>query len=117
MLDKKLTELHTEASSQIIKTKNADLESKAFLESKVAQIEKDYISKIKHENILTGQLLDLKSSHSREIRELEERLETNYNLRVKDIVNRVKNECKNELQELKGIYIIQKSLIQLQMKK
>lgn len=97
-----MSELHTEASSQIIKSKNADLELKAQLESKVSQIEKDYISITKHENVLTTELLDLKATHAREMRNLEERLERENNIKTKESQSKLKNEYEGEIRELKG---------------
>ena len=68
----------------------------------MTQIEKDYISKTKHENILTNELLDLKAIHAREVRNLEERLEYEYSQRTKESINRIRNEYEGELRDLKG---------------
>ena len=105
VLDRKLSELHNEASTQISKSKNADIETKAQLESRVAHIEKDYISKTKHENILTNEILDLRANHAREMRELEERIESEYSQRTRELVAKAKAEFDNDLQEIKGICI------------
>jgi hypothetical protein len=40
------------------------MEIKAQLEGRLAQIEKDYILKTKHENILTTEILDLKTKYA-----------------------------------------------------
>ncbi len=103
VLDRKLSELHNEASIQISKSKNADIETKAQLEGKVAQIEKDYISKTKHENILANEILDLKAMHAKELRDLEERMENDYNNRIRDVLGKSQRGFESDLREVKGI--------------
>lgn len=102
LIDRKLTELQNEASIQISKSKNADADMKAQLEGRVAQLEKDYISRTKHENILTNEILNLRANHTREMRELEEKLQTEYNQRIKELVGKTKDEYENDLREVKG---------------
>ena len=72
------------------------------MESRIVQIEKDYISKTKHEHILTTELLDQRAHHAHEIRELEERLEKEYSHRLKEVVGRTKHEYESDLSHVKG---------------
>jgi hypothetical protein len=102
LLDKRLTEIQNEANSQISKTKTIDMEIKAQLESRIAQIEKDYILKTKHENILTTEILDLKTRHAQEMKDLEDRYEKDYSQKLKDITEKNKLEYEAIINTLKG---------------
>jgi hypothetical protein len=101
LLDRRLNEIQNEAQSQIHKSKSIDMEIKAQLESRITQIEKDYILKTKHDNILTTEILDLKTRHAQEMKEFEDRNEREYSLKLKEITDKNKFEYESIISALK----------------
>ena len=87
---------------QLHKTKTFDLELRAEMENKINQIEKDYILKAKHENILNTEILDLKTRHAQEMKELESKISTEYAKKIRDIAEKNRFEYESTVESLKG---------------
>lgn len=105
MLDQKFADLQSEASIQINQSRTFDLELKTVLENKIAQMEKDYISLSKHENILSTKIMEVKLIHTKEKKEIEEKYEKEIHSRVKQLVEKSTRELEAALASMKSISI------------
>ena len=76
---------------------------KSQLENRLNQIEKDYILKTKHENIITAEVLDLKTKNLQAIKEIEEKYEQQISEKIKDITNKKNIENENVITTVKSI--------------
>ena len=79
-----------------------DLEIRTQLESKVTQMERDFIPKSKHESILTNELMELRTKHAQAMKELEEKYEQEIQSRNKETVEKKKVEYEALLSTLKS---------------
>lgn len=102
LLNKRVSELQNEAQFLNFGPRPIDIEAKNQLENRINQIEKDYILKMKHENILNTELLDLKNKHAQELKELEEKYERDFGERVQGVAEKNRFEFESTIVELKG---------------
>lgn len=105
LLDKKLSELQNETSAQMNKSRTVELEVRAQLESRLTQMEQDYISKSKHENILTAEIMELKVKHAQDIKDLEEKYEQEIYIRTKELADKKRVEYEALLSSVKSTNI------------
>lgn len=106
LLDRKLFELQSEASSHIAKNRTVDMELKTHLETKIAQLESDYILKSTHEALLVQESTRLKQAHQRELHELLERQEKEMEERSRDLAERRNYEMDHKQEGLKSELLI-----------
>lgn len=85
MLEERIKEFQNEHDSHLSRQKALDFELKKLMDEKMIQIEKDYISLAKHENILQEECLKMRIKHLQEIREIEEKCNKELISRIKDI--------------------------------
>jgi len=102
LLNKKVAELQNETHFSNYGPRPIDIEAKNQLENRLNQIEKDYILKTKHENILNTELLDLKTKHAQELKELEEKYGRDLGERVQGVAEKNRFEFESTIVELKG---------------
>lgn len=100
-----MSELQTDSDFLLYRPRAVDIEAKNQLEERINQIEKDYILKTKHENILNTQLLELKTQHAQELKSLQDKYENSFGERVKGIAEKNRFEFENSIEGLKGIYL------------
>jgi hypothetical protein len=98
-------DIQSEATSEISKSRAADLETKSQLEIRLQQLDKDYILKNKHENILTTEILNLKTLHAQEMKEVEESYEKQISAKIKEVSDKLRNEYEAIIATIKGKYI------------
>lgn len=116
LLDKKLNELQNETSAQMNKSRTVELEVRAQLESRLTQMEQDYISKSKHENILTTEIMELKVKHAQDIKDLEEKYEQEIYIRTKELADKKRVEYETLLSSVKSTNIRNNFFLILTMK-
>ncbi len=78
------------------------MELKSHLETKIAQLESDYILKSTHEALLVQEATRLKQAHQRELHEILERQEKEMEERSRDIVERRNFELDHRQEALKS---------------
>lgn len=91
-----------DAGFQLNPPRSIDAEVRSQLENRIAQIEKDYILKTKHENILSTEIMELKAKHAQEISSLEERHERDLSERVREVKEKTMLEYKGNNDVLNG---------------
>ena len=103
-LEAKNSEAMNYASNSSSFKKSYEMESKAKLESSLtAQIDRDYILKSKHENILAVETLELQSKHVKEIQKLTEEFEREQKRKMKSVQESAENENSNAIKIIKGM--------------
>src|SRR3712207_4161971 len=89
LLENKLIDAYNNTKGSASKGKGLDKETRLQLESRLAEIERDYMLKTKHENILEMEVWNLKAAHEKEIQSLRDNFE-------QEIAERVKETHENE---------------------
>lgn len=104
LLDRRGSDSQSETTANVLNksARSFDVDLRTTLENRISQMEKEYISKTKHENILAEKLMELKATHSQSIRELEEKYEQEIQTRVKQIADQGKIEHEAALNSLKS---------------
>jgi len=105
LINKKMSELQTDSDFLLYRPRAVDIEAKNQLEERINQIEKDYILKTKHENILNTQILELKTQHAQELKNLQDKYENSFGERVKGIAEKNRFEFENSIEGLKGNFL------------
>ena len=102
LLEKRTSELHSESTLNVSKSRTYEFELRTHLENRIAQMEKDYISRAKHENILAAETMELKAAHAQGMKELEEKYEQEIQIRAKHLADKSKYELELALNSLKS---------------
>jgi len=102
MIQRKLNQVHEDASMEVSRIKSMERESKTQLENRLTRFEKEYILKANHESILASEMLNLRTKHLHEVKELEEKVEKEYAEKLKGIVQNNKQEYETVIANLKG---------------
>jgi len=103
VIQRKLKEVHEDASLEVSRIKSMERESRSQLENRVTRFEKEYILKANHESILASEMLDMRTKHLHEVKDLEEKFEREYAEKLKSIIQNNKSEYETNIASLKGI--------------
>ena len=85
MLEERIKEFQSDHSTHLSKQKALDYELKRIMDERILQIEKEYISISKHENILHEETSKLRIKQLQEIRDVEENCNKEILTRIKDL--------------------------------
>lgn len=97
-----MIELQNESEFMNFRPRPIDMEAHIQLENRINQIERDYILKTKHENILNTEILDLKTKHAKELKDLEEKYLADLGERVKIVAEKNRFEFESTIEILKS---------------
>ena len=86
------------------KGRGIDSETRLQFEGRLSQLERDYILKTKHENILSLELWNLQTSHKQEIQALKENFDQEMERKVKAIQENEFYKNDDILREMTGSY-------------
>lgn len=101
-MQKKLKEAQEEAEEEIARIKSIENEVRGQLDTKVSKFEKEYIPRATHESILAAEVLDLRTKNMNSIKELEEKYERDYAAKLKETIERNKQEYETRLTTLRS---------------
>ena len=104
LIQKKVKDAQNESKEEISQIRVIEKETRAQLEAKVARYEKDYMLKATHESTLAAEVLNLKTSHLQDLKELEDKFERDYTLKLKEISEKSRMEYENNITTLKSKY-------------
>lgn len=102
LIQKKIREAREDADNEIARIKSMERETRNQFDSRVSTFEKDYISKANHESILSSETLNLRTKHINELKNIEERFEKEYALKLKDVAQMNKQEYEASISTLKS---------------
>jgi len=102
LIQKKIREAREDADNEITRIKSMERETRNQFDSRVSTFEKDYISKANHESILSSETLNLRTKHINELKNIEERFEKEYALKLKDVAQMNKQEYEASISTLKS---------------
>jgi len=100
----KLAEAEQMATDMTSKTISIEVEDR--VQSRLEQIERDYIPKIKHENILEIETWNLKNMHNKEIQALYQEFQRELDRKTRNIQESEQDEYSMIIDELQSIYFI-----------
>ena len=102
LLDNKLYEIQSDAQSQINKTKMDHGEMKSILDSKMAQIEKNYILANRHEEIVDEERKKMKDKFIHQMEELRDEYEKQIHQSVVNIESQKEKEIELMIKNFKN---------------
>jgi len=100
----KLAEAEQMATDMTSKTISIEVEDR--VQSRLEQIERDYIPKIKHENILEIETWNLKNMHNKKIQALYQEFQRELDRKTRNIQESEQDEYSMIIDELQSIYFI-----------
>ena len=106
LIQKKIREAREDADNEIARIKSMERETRNQFDSRVSTFEKDYISKANHESILSSETLNLRTKHINELKNIEERFEKEYALKLKDVAQMNKQEYEASISTLRSKFSI-----------
>ncbi len=109
LLQKKLREAREESEKEIKRIKLLEREVREQSENQNLRLDKDYILKSNHEGILASEILNLRTKHINELKDIDERYEREYSNKLKEAIRIHKQEYENTIASLKSKKLIIRS--------